>query len=268
MKVIQPVPFKKFHGAGNDFIVLQEGAIEPNPALISWLCNRHLGIGADGLMIVAGSKNYDFKLHYYNADGLEGSLCGNGSRVAVAYSYMTQKAKQNWLFEAVDGLHHGKILNAHQHHFDVRISMSDVLEFKQNPDYMLVDTGSPHYVSEVDNLSAIDVNRLGKAIRNDKSISENGVNVNFVQYLSENRIKNRTYERGVEHETLSCGTGVTAAAIAAALRSGKEHFIIETRGGELQVNLKQKGKGFGEIFLRGPVQFVYEGSVYLTERID
>jgi diaminopimelate epimerase len=267
MKPLKPIPFQKFHGAGNDFILLQEGVIEPKPELIAWLCDRHLGIGADGLMILSDTEENDFRLTYYNSDGHEGSLCGNGSRVAVACKYMADRRKKNWQFEAIDGLHHGTVLMEHQYWFDVRISMQDVNSFTLNELYLLADTGSPHYVTEVDNLAAVDVANMGAKIRHNKSISAQGVNVNFMQFIDNNHFEIRTFERGVEAETLSCGTGVTAAAIAAALKTGNEHFVIKTKGGELQVNLKQKEKGFGEIFLRGPVQFVFEGSVYPPENI-
>jgi diaminopimelate epimerase len=267
MKVVKPIPFQKFHGAGNDFILLQKGVIEPKPELIIWLCDRHLGIGADGLIILSDAEKSDFKLTYFNSDGLEGSLCGNGSRVAIASKYMADRSRKNWQFEAIDGLHQGSVLMEHQYWFDIRISMQDVNSFIRNEMYLLADTGSPHYITEVDNLAALDVARLGAEIRHNKSISADGVNVNFMQFIDDNHFELRTFERGVEAETLSCGTGVTAAAIAAALKTGNEHFVIKTKGGELQVNLKQKGKGFGQIFLRGPVQFVFDGSVYPPENL-
>lgn len=267
MKPARHIPFQKFHGVGNDFIVIQEGMIKPNPDLIAWLCNRHLGIGADGLIILSQSKKYDFRISYYNADGHEGSLCGNGSRVAVACWYMHDRSKKQLNFEAVDGLHQGTIILEHQQQFDIRISMLDVTSYTQTDKYLLVDTGSPHYVTEVDNLSALDVANLGTTIRHDKNISKKGVNVNFLQYMNDNQLGLRTFERGVEAETLSCGTGVTAAAISASLKTGREHFVINTKGGELQVNLIRDEHGFKQIFLRGPVQFVFEGNIHLPEKI-
>jgi len=267
MKTVKPIPFQKFHGAGNDFIVLNKGVIEPRQELIAWLCDRHFGIGADGLIILEASDKSDFKLKYYNSDGHEGSLCGNGSRVAVAFKYMADRSKKYWQFEAIDGLHEGTILMEHQHQFDIKISMQDVKTFTQEERYLLADTGSPHYVTEVDNLAALDVTRHGAEIRHNKSISTQGVNVNFMQFTDNNHFEIRTFERGVETETRSCGTGVTAAAIAAALKTGKEHFLIKTKCGELQVNLKKIANGYGQIFLRGPVQFVFEGSIYLPENI-
>ncbi|HOI33157.1 MAG TPA: diaminopimelate epimerase, partial [Bacteroidales bacterium] len=260
------IPFKKFHGAGNDFIVLDEGHINPQPDLIARLCHRHLGIGADGLIILSQSKKHDFRISYYNADGYEGSLCGNGSRVAVACWYLNDRSKKQFSFEAVDGLHQGTIIMEHQQQFDVRISMQDVTSYTQTEKYLLVNTGSPHYVTEVDNLASLDVAKLGASIRHDKHISKNGVNVNFLQYLSNDHFWLRTFERGVEAETLSCGTGVTAAAIAASLKTGHEHFFITTKGGDLQVNLIRDEQGFKQIFLRGPVKFVFEGSIHFPEK--
>ncbi|MBU2559013.1 MAG: diaminopimelate epimerase [Bacteroidetes bacterium] len=258
-------PFKKIHGAGNDFIIMRSPAKIPDHNLIAQLCDRHFGIGANGLILLSEASGIDFKMQYFNADGHEGTLCGNGGRAAAVFAYLDLISRKKMRFEAIDGIHHAEILQSHKGFFDVEISMKDITHYDLNDDRLLIDTGSPHYVKRCDNLSAIDVIKEGAAIRHDKNISQNGVNVNFMQ-LKKNEIHLRTFERGVENETLSCGTGVTAAAIAAALWYDKSAAVVNTKGGRLEVRFSHSADKFTNIWLRGPVQFVFEGSINLNQK--
>lgn len=256
--------FHKYHGAGNDFILINcmKNNIILSQEQISFLCNRHLGIGADGLIRVLSSESHDFKMVYYNADGNEGSMCGNGGRTVAAFVYNEGLAGEKMKFIAYDGEHEAIILKYEDNSFEVKLSMKDARIDKFNESFLLVNTGSPHYVCRVDNLADFDVVQNGRKIRYDSKLSADGINVNFMEII-DNQIYLRTYERGVEDETLSCGTGVTASAIAASLWNGGTDFKIITRGGNLQVNFKRAGNNFSEIELTGPVKSVYSGKINL-----
>lgn len=259
--------FSKYHGTGNDFIILSrmEGGQKLQPDTIAALCDRHLGIGADGLIELWPSAIAEFKMIYYNADGFIGSMCGNGGRSVAAFAFAQRISNIEMNFEAFDGLHQATILQYKANDYFVDIQMADVTSYDFDGQRLLVDTGSPHFVCQVDNLSEFDVIGQGRQIRHDETISQKGVNVNFIQKKG-NQLFMRTYERGVENETLSCGTGVTAAAIAASLWFGTEQHEIYTRGGDLQVKFIRQDQTFRNIHLLGPVQKVFEGKIDINQK--
>jgi len=253
------ISFSKYHAAGNDFIMIDNRnlSIHLSKNQINYLCHRHFGIGADGLILIQNHKEADFEMIYYNSDGKLGSFCGNGSRAAVLFAKdIGAIASSKVRFVAYDGLHHANLYAQ-----KISILMSDYKNFKVlNSNEYFLDTGSPHHVIFVQDVISYPVYEKGKEIRNFEHYQPNGTNVNFVEELKEG-IYVRTYERGVENETLSCGTGVTAAAICFLkknhLQNGK--VSVFTLGGELNVVVTDKN----EIYLEGPAQPVFTGFIKL-----
>lgn len=264
MKAAMPttINFWKYHGAGNDFIMIDNRlpVADFTPSLVNFLCDRHLGIGADGLICIEEVQDADFEMKYYNSDGYEGSMCGNGGRSAAAFASELGIVQSHCRFAAFDGLHEAWIERKSPGQFHVRLSMADVQQYQAFGNDLIINTGSPHYIKKVDNLDFADVLAEGRKIRYDKQISEEGVNVNFLQ-IEGNRLSVRTYERGVEAETLSCGTGVTACAIANCIWNGQLNSEIHTKGGTLRVELRKEGSRFTDIFLEGPVSKVFSGTI-------
>ncbi len=257
MKIIS---FNKYQGAGNDFIIIdnRNGHFNPTDSkLINNLCDRRFGIGADGLILVSGHKGSDFEMKYFNSDGKLGSMCGNGGRCTAHFALKEGIAGKNQRFQTFDGIHEASV-NDDQ----VRLQMADVNEYKTVDDNYFINTGSPHYVVFRDDIDSIDVNKEGRELRWSPKFAPAGTNVNFVQVVN-NGLYIRTFERGVEEETLACGTGVTASAIASAL---KGHFDtnavnVRARGGNLKVEFNiNKGKVIN-IWLNGPATFVFEGTI-------
>lgn len=266
----QLIEFSKYQGTGNDFVMI-DNFIENRFFLtqneIERLCNRHFGIGADGLIVVSKSENFDFKMTYYNSDGKVGSMCGNGGRCAVAFVFHRGIVKKKDIeFEGFDGTHKAKILDENQNEFLVELRMRDVVVEDISNDRLIVDTGSPHYVTRLDEnlMKSMNINQKGAEIRYDKNISEKGVNVDFV-YFDGTKTFVRTYERGVENETLSCGTGATAAAIAIAMWYGLNEVEMSTLGGSLSVRFDRDGKCFKEIYLKGMTEEVFQGVITVRE---
>ena len=265
------INFVKYHGTGNDFVIIDNRKKEItdtflNHRFVKSLCNRRFGIGADGLMLLESEKNYDFRMRYFNSDGHEGSMCGNGGRCIAAFAYRigAVKNKSNPVsirFTATDGEHEAKILSNSP--LIVKLKMSDIVDVAVgNEDYFL-DTGSPHYVVFRDDVDKVDVFKEGKNLRYDKRFAPEGINVNFISF-SGNRICIRTYERGVENETLSCGTGSIASTISAVIsgKIRKSPVEIKTKGGLLKVHYETLGNNtFTAIWLEGPAQFVFEGKI-------
>ncbi|HKL37846.1 MAG TPA: diaminopimelate epimerase [Bacteroidales bacterium] len=255
-----PAHFYKYQGAGNDFIVIdnRDGSFQPGIDVIATMCQRKFGIGGDGLMLLEASGDYDFSMRYYNSDGKESTMCGNGGRCMVAFAHALGLINSSAVFLASDGPHHARILSNGL----ISINMRDVTEIRQHRGNHLIDTGSPHFVIHVEDTETVDVIGEGKAIRYNKNIAKDGVNVNFIHCREDQHIHIRTYERGVEDETLACGTGSVAAAISAHLRhpSAKSSYILHAPGGELQVHFDQQNKDtFTNIWLTGPAEFVFEG---------
>ena len=257
------ITFDKYQGTGNDFVMIdnrQNIFPKDNIKLIEKLCDRHFGIGADGLILLENDTKTDFKMLYYNSDGNESSMCGNGGRCIVAFAKSLKVINDDETdFIATDGLHHASILD----NGIISLQMKDVDELKVENDYVFLNTGSPHHVMLVEDLKTIDVKNNGSTIRYSELYGKAGTNVNFVKQLSEAHFALRTYERGVEGETLSCGTGATATAIAmhAIEKTLSNHIHIDVAGGKLEVSFVKEGTRYTNVFLQGPATFVFEGEI-------
>jgi len=258
------VHFSKYHGTGNDFVMIdgrdqETGRLDTE--VIRRLCDRRFGIGGDGLIILENSRHFDFTMRYFNADGREGTMCGNGGRCITAFARSLGLLDTHTTFEGIDGTHEASILP----NGEIRLKLVNVNGIKELEDGYLLDTGSPHFVKQVDKLKTLDVEREGAEIRHQTRFGEGGVNVNFMEAgPDEGQIAVRTFERGVEAETWSCGTGVTAAAITSCFQSGsdKNSYDVQTRGGRLNVSFNTEDHGhFTEIYLSGPALHVYDGSI-------
>ena len=268
--------FWKYEGAGNDFIILdgRGSCCDLSQTTICALCDRHFGIGADGMMILEEDPQAQFRMRYFNADGAEATMCGNGGRCITLFAEHLGIGGRLKRFNGADGLHQAEIVSLDgQGGGIITLQMSDVEAVVHEDQYFFLNTGSPHYVEFVRDVDKVDVIGLGAEIRNSEAFSEiGGTNVNFVQIIGDGQLKVRTYERGVENETLACGTGVTASAIAAYIyrQSHRERFTIQTRGGELQVSFSTPdGLRFEEIRLTGPAKKVFSGIIepeFLTSK--
>ncbi len=255
--------FFKYQATGNDFILIDNRLnIFPknDTKLIKHLCDRKFGIGADGFILLEIDKLTDFRMVYYNSDGNESSMCGNGGRAIVKFAERLGIIGESTQFMAIDGLHEAKLL-ADQ---NIALKMIDVLPVENKDKTFFLNTGSPHHVKFVENVSQQNVYEQGKKIRYDVYGPE-GSNVNFVEVASDQNIKIRTYERGVENETLSCGTGATACAIAlyASQQTTQKTINVNVLGGELQVSFEPDGLSFKNVFLIGPAQEVFSGSMMI-----
>ena len=295
------IHFYKYQGAGNDFILLDNRKDEYaslGMSQIASLCDRRFGIGADGLMTLQLDSEHGLRMRYYNADGREGSMCGNGGRCFTAFAAQLGLMEKELEFVAVDGLHRAQILNGLNDQYLVKLQMAGVGCYRRTVtatknvlkrNVFLLDTGSPHYVRFVSDVERIDVNKVGAKIRFSNEFPD-GVNVDFVQIKSDNLVV-RTYERGVENETFSCGTGVTASAIAYVLmtnpKEGAHTVQVLTRGGHLKVQFEIRNGNprlkvpktdvlttseelilntmpkITEVYLEGLAQFVFEGDIVL-----
>ena len=260
------VVFYKYHGNGNDFIIIdnRSGLLFLSQRQIEFICDRHFGIGADGLMFLEEKGGFDFSLRYYNSDGHESSMCGNGGRCMACFAHKLRIIERKARFLAADGIHEAEILSEVDEKSLVRLKMKDTIPGTSHHDGYLIDTGSPHFVKFVPDTDSTDVVAEGRAIRYESRFAPGGCNVNFVHPF-EKGIKVRTYERGVEDETLSCGTGVTASALVTAILdpSNPGFFDIETPGGKFKVSFRQEGESFSEIFLEGPAEFVFKGEIII-----
>lgn len=257
------IPFVKYQATGNDFILIdnRSGTWEIPVDSIPKLCDRKFGIGSDGLMLIQAHPNHDFELIFYNPDASQ-SLCGNGSRCAVQFANALGMTGNDCTFLAFDGMHEATI----SIDGNVRLKMQNVQNVMQGEHGMLVDTGSPHLIRFVQDIDAVDVSGRGREIRFNDTFREKGVNVNFVEIAGEQSIFVRTYERGVENETLSCGTGVTAAALACGIKDMQSPVNIETKGGKLTVEFSaDENGGFRDVFLSGPAKFVFSGEIELDK---
>ncbi|MCX6182253.1 MAG: diaminopimelate epimerase [Bacteroidetes bacterium] len=256
--------FHKLQGAGNDFILIddrEERFDITNNVLVKFLCDRRFGIGADGLMLLRNRKGYDFQMIYYNSDGNESSMCGNGGRCIAAFADQIGLNREKYLFLAIDGDHDAE-LSLQGDTYWVKLGMIDVTEIEVGADFSYLNTGSPHYVKFVNGLKNFHVVEEAKKIRYSDRFKAKGTNVNFVEII-DGVLHIRTYERGVEDETLACGTGVTAAVIA-AYHSGKItqlSFQVQAMGGELKVSFTKEGSVYANVCLEGPAKFVFKGEI-------
>ena len=252
--------FFKYQGAGNDFIIIdnRSKSVSLSTEQIRNMCDRHFGIGADGLMLLELCDEADFKMMYYNADGNESTMCGNGGRCIAAFAQRLNIVSDTMKFMAIDGLHHAAILPDG----NIALQMQDVQKIHFHADFTELNTGSPHYVKAVTDLAHIDVQQEGAAIRHQSHYEPKGINVNFY-HIIDGELHVRTYERGVEAETLACGTGVTAVAITNTdSATGNFSIPVNTRGGRLRVSfLKKTSFSAEDIQLTGPAQFVFEGKI-------
>ncbi len=253
--------FSKYQGAGNDFIIIDNRTgffNNEDQDLISRLCDRRFGIGADGLMLVQDKEKFDFEMVYFNSDGFEGTMCGNGGRCIVAFAYNRKIIGDSAKFMAIDGEHDAVVLSPNY----VKLKMGDVHQVETGEDYYFLNTGSPHYVTFRDSLEKFDVYQEGRKIRYNDRFKLEGTNVNFVE-LRKNALFVRTYERGVEDETYACGTGITASAIAAALKLdvAQSEFNVKALGGDLKVSFSKKSNAFENIWLEGPATPVFDGTI-------
>ena len=259
------IDFNKYHGTGNDFILVdnRNGDEFLNQEQIALLCHRRYGIGADGFMLLLSSDDYDFEMKYYNSDGKEGSMCGNGGRCISAFAFDMGIIKNTTTFKAIDGLHKAIIKSSKGNISFVEINLNEVQTIRMIADKKyILNTGSPHYVEFIEDLNAIDTMQEGKRIRWDKQFQPHGINVNFVK-KHKSTLQVNTFERGVENITLSCGTGVTASAIAASaeMEDGNYSWDINTPGGDLSVSFVKKNSRFSNIWLKGPAEKVYAGTI-------
>ena len=256
--------FHKYQGTGNDFVII-DGRLD-RPALagqeIARICDRRFGVGADGLMILLSHPDLDFEMKYYNADGRQGSMCGNGGRCIVRYAHAKGIHRDTYRFLASDGMHDAEMDMDGM----IRLKMNDVTNVRTvGADYVL-DTGSPHYVKFVSGLNGYRVAEEGRSIRNAPNFVKEGINVNFVETVDDHTIFVRTFERGVEAETWSCGTGVTAAALVSAHNeAGFNEVDVKTLGGRLSVEYDRISETeFRNIWLCGPAEFVFQGEIEIS----
>lgn len=254
--------FYKYQGTGNDFVMVDNRTNffpKNNTKLIAFLCDRKFGIGADGLILLENHNKYNFKMVYFNSDGNESSMCGNGGRSLVAFAKQLDIIDSKAEFEAIDGYHFATIDDNNI----VSLQMIDVNSLKIEPNYTFLNTGSPHHVQLVEELKNVNVKDEGAKIRYSDLYGKAGCNVNFVNQLNNDTFSVRTYERGVEDETLSCGTGVTAVALAmyANRKTESNKVNLNVEGGKLAVSFKEENGKFSEIFLIGPAQFVFKGEI-------
>jgi diaminopimelate epimerase len=254
--------FNKYHGTGNDFIIIDNRTNDFDPdnhALVKHLCDRRFGIGADGLILINQSEGYDFEMVYFNSDGFVGTMCGNGGRCAAGFAIRNGIAGKDLSFIASDGIH-----IASKEESVIRLKMNDPDNIRLVRENYFINTGSPHYVIFTRDLDKYDVYNEGRKIRYSSDFTPGGTNVNFAEQKSD-YIYVRTYERGVEDETFSCGTGVTASAIAAVLTGhfGRSPVNVVTRGGNLRVEFSIESEKITDVWLSGPATFVFEGKIEL-----
>ena len=250
--------FYKYHGAGNDFLLAdnRDGLVRLDADRVRRLCDRHFGFGADGVMLLGpGRDGYVFTMEYYNPDGSGGMMCGNGGRCIVAFA--ADLGMTDFRFEAADGPHEAWLLEKGNPK-TVRLAMKDVsLVQRLSPEEFFLDSGTRHFVRFVEDPDAVDLRSVAPPIRYDARFAPVGTNVNFVRWDG-NRLWIRTYEKGVEDETLACGTGIVASALATSVRYAlsQTEIAVRAKGGDLGVAFRPDGGGFRDVFLTGPAEFV------------
>lgn len=262
--MMKNIPFYKYEGTGNDFVLVDQRQeiylTRQDTGLIEHICNRRFGIGADGLIILQNVEGYDFEMVYFNSDGRESTMCGNGGRCIAAFANYLGAAGDHCHFLAIDGPHEAKIKGSW-----VELKMTNVTDVEIGDGNFILNTGSPHYVVFVEDLSDMNIAESGQVIRYSDRFRQDGINVNFVEKTA-GGIEVATYERGVEDETLSCGTGVTAAALSYYLTNpnlNASEVSISTKGGQLKVRFeKMEGNGFKNIWLCGPAKRVFKGDFF------
>jgi diaminopimelate epimerase len=260
--------FYKYQGTGNDFVMIDNRSNtfpKENTELVAHLCNRRFGIGADGLILLETDTETDFRMVYYNSDGNLSSMCGNGGRCLVAFAKKLNLIQKETTFVATDGLHYATVADDGI----VSLQMIDVAAIKNTSEYSYLNTGSPHHVQLVDNLEQYNVKENGAAIRYGNLYGKEGSNINFVKKINENTFSLRTYERGVEDETLACGTGATAVAIAmnAIGQTDLNVINLNVEGGKLTVSFEKGNGKYTNVFLKGPAEFVFKGTIAIQSSL-
>jgi diaminopimelate epimerase len=252
--------FYKYQGTGNDFVMIDNRGLffpKHDTKLVAALCDRRFGIGADGLILLENDEQSDFRMVYYNSDGNTSSMCGNGGRCIVAFAKSLGLIRDSARFTASDGMHDATIDN----NGIVSLHMKDVDHIKTGNGYIFLDTGSPHHVEFVEDVRQVNIPELGAKIRYSDLYGDAGSNVNFVNENHDGKFSVRTYERGVEDETLSCGTGVTAVAIAVHYlgKTKSEKVKLNVEGGTLDVSFEERDGKYSKVYLTGPAEFVFKG---------
>lgn len=263
--------FVKYEGAGNDFLLIdnRSGRFVPERGVVARMCNRHRGVGADGLMTLAEDAD-GCVMRYFNADGSEGEMCGNGARCFSLFAHHLGLCGAECRFRAADGPHTARLLEADASVGLIELGMIDVADIRCGEGWWFLNTGVPHYVEFVDQVDAVDVLTRGRAIRGDTARFPAGTNVDFVEVTGKGTLRMRTYERGVENETLACGTGATAAALVTnfALQPDAASFRVGVPGGELRVAFTHRPgtPNYTDIRLTGPARRVFAGTIEVDNR--
>ncbi|MGZ3844835.1 MAG: diaminopimelate epimerase [Flavisolibacter sp.] len=262
------IQFAKYQGTGNDFVILDNRDKRYDSLTrkqVEFLCDRRFGIGADGLMLLNSHPNYDFEMKYYNSDGKESSMCGNGGRCLTKFANDVGLVLTDYKFIAIDGEHEAGINTDGT----VALKMGDVSNVKYDRGNYVLNTGSPHFVTMNNDVMHLDVFKKGREIRYSDEFRDEGINVNFVQQTEDtDKIIVRTYERGVEDETFSCGTGVTASALVCYHNdNGFNRVEVQTKGGDLSVEYDKIGENYKNIWLNGPAVKVFEGTIEIPEKV-
>lgn len=252
------IDFYKYQGTGNDFILIDDRVERfniDNPKLVKSICKRKFGVGSDGLIILRNHEHHDFEMIFFNSAGEKSTFCGNGGRCILSFAKDLGIISKKSIFIAYDGIHEGEINGR-----NIRLKMADVQKVNVKDDCIVLDTGSPHLIKIVDNLKDLDVITEGRKLRFSKEFGTYGINVNFTE-IRNDHVFIRTYERGDEMESLSCGTGSVAAAIALhkIKKVNSQHLTIYTKGGELEVFFKYDGRYYTDIWLSGEARMVYKG---------
>ena len=258
------VKFCKYHGAGNDFVIIdnRKKQYSLKTSQIKFICDRKYGIGADGLIFLNNTDYLDFEMIYFNSDGNESTMCGNGGRCIVGFAKYLNIIDSKTKFLACDGIHEATILKSSK----ISLSMTNIDKIVNHSKYIFIDSGSPHHIIQSNRIDNINVFKIGKKVRNKKEYLPNGVNVNFIEKVSNNTFKIRTYERGVEDETLACGSGAVASAIAMHHNRETENnkILIKTLGGDLTIRFRcDSKKSYSQIYLEGEINRVFEGHIEL-----
>lgn len=253
--------FYKYQGTGNDFVMVdnRDGVFDKTDTKrIAFLCDRRFGIGADGFILLENHAELDFTMVYFNADGNESTMCGNGGRCIVAFAEFLNVIENETTFEAIDGAHYAKIEEGLIH-----LQMIDVPTIETYNTHHFLNTGSPHHVQKVENLVQFDVFNEGRKIRNGQPYNEAGANVNFVEQINNDTFAIRTYERGVENETLACGTGATAVALAMYDSNTTDARVINVnvQGGKVKISFEKEGDTYKKVMLIGPAKPVFKGTI-------
>ncbi len=274
--MIHTIPFVKCSGAGNDFVLIDNmhGKVNvPFDDLARALCSRPFGIGGDGLLVIEPSESADFMMRYYNADGSYGGMCGNGGRCIAMYAIRAKHAKSPLTFDALDYRYKAELLGQ-----EIRLHMRNPEGFREVEEVrgavpgsegtpVFLDTGAPHLIIKVRDVERVDVQSLGRGLRNHAAFAPGGTNVNFVQIQGPSSVRLRTYERGVEAETLACGTGSVASAAACVVQWGcKPPVDVHVQSGEIvSADFEHQGQTITNVSLQGSAHILFRANAFYDD---